>query len=138
MELGQKMPKPLQLFADDNGEPGQRLDLEEDINMGQLDSSLGKKFTIFIFNSNHNILVDISDLDTENNRTTFHGPKIILPMETVKCSWTVKAKTDAELENINPFQDDVIHDRLSGAVSYENIELVLEKGSRPWGWKKDA
>ena len=129
--------KPLQMFQNENGEPGERF-VNGSIDVGLYDISLGKEFLIFLHNPNHNIIADISDLDTENDSSTFHGPKIILPMETVKCSWKIKAVGDKELENINAFTEDITHDRIAGTVLFQKIELILENGNRPWGWKKNA
>jgi len=126
--------KALQVFKDQDGEPGERI-LNSTINMGGYDVSLGKEYIFYIHNPHHNILVDISDIHSENNKITFHAPTKILPMETVKCSATIRAETEEELEDISDFHEILnIDSKISGAIQYQTVEVVLEGTSRHWGW----
>ena len=141
----------LELYYNEDGDPGQRKLVGDKLEFSEYDVSLGKEFDFFIRNPNHNIICDISELHTENPNSSFHGPDKILPLETVKCKIKIKAIDSMNTDNfdlsnefeaidysraLRELQGTHTHDKLEGKIMWKNISFAFEDTTTIYGgWK---
>ncbi len=123
-------PKSLEIYLNDDGVPGEKV--TGDFSVGAYDISVGKNFTIFLHNGNHNLIADISNWGTENPYSTLVKPDTILPMETVKLTIKVPKRSEQEIES-NPQPDDFV-DSIGGNTTWERVNVTYDDKERIYGW----
>jgi len=100
---------------------GEALKPGADFDGGDFDVSLGHEMIFYLKNANLTLSCDISDFHTVNKNSSFVGPDLIKPQETVECKIIIEPNTDLP----NDFDDfdfpGEVNDKLEG-------KLVWEKG----------
>jgi len=123
--------KALQIYSNDNGEPGELLQ-GDSLDLGVYDISIGMDKMIFLHNPNHNIIADISKWGTENRNSTLIHPDTILPLETVKVHVKVAGLSEEEIDG-KEFEEDYV-DSFGGHISFDACTISYEDSQRTYGW----
>jgi len=127
--------KPLQVYYDKDGEPGELLK-DGNLNLGFYDLSIGMDKSFYIHNPNHNVVCDLSQWGTANANSTLEAPDTILPMETIKVKIKVAALTEEQLEESPPEED--ISDTFGGSIVWSACVATYDDKTRIYGWKEYA
>lgn len=88
-------PIPLILKYKEDGKP-----IESGILAGEYDIDLGMTLDFILENKNDNLQVEVK-LDTKNINSSLSGPQIIPPLESVKLTYKINARTKNDLDNFN-------------------------------------
>jgi len=94
------IPIPLQLKYKEDGKP---IESDSGILAGEYNIDLGMSFDFILENKNSNLQAEV-ELDTTNFNSSLSGSQIIPPLESVKMTYTINARTENDLDNFNKTQ----------------------------------
>ena len=91
------IPTPLLIKYKTDGKP---IESGSDILAGEFNIDQGMTFDFILENRNSNLAAEI-EIDTTNVNSSIAGPQIISPLESVKMTYTINARTENDLDNFN-------------------------------------
>jgi len=124
-------PKPLECYEGIDGEPGE-LWAKTDKTI-EYDVTLGKKFNIFIFNGNHNMICDTSKLHIADSRVIFSCPNFIHPLETVKCHIEIPPEPDGYTLKLSELPESR-NLAIEGSIVWMDLGHEFEDHEKIYGW----
>ena len=142
--------KPLEIYYDKDGEPGQKKPDDEPFDFGEYEPDLGKEIIVYYRNTNHNIIAKMNDLKTNTALISFDIPDEIFPLETVKATIKIKPVPGFMKSGKVDFADiDIVEDhlralkllereintaKLEGKIDWQEINVTMDRTSRTYGW----
>ena len=94
------IPTPLLIKYKTDAKP---IDSGTDILAGEYNIDLGMTFDFILENKNNNLQAEV-EVNTTNINSSIAGPQIIAPLESVKMTYTINARTQNDLDNFNKTQ----------------------------------
>ena len=95
--------------------------VENEINIGDLDISVGLEHTFFLENSTTDKICDISDIHTVNENSIFVSPvNEVQPLQQIKCSIKIPAVEIDEDTPINEVKLPPSQDLLKGKLKWHS------------------
>jgi len=91
------IPIPLQMKYKTDGKP---IESGSGILAGEYNIDLGMTFDFILENKNSNLAAEI-EVNTTNVNSSIAGPQIIPPLESIKMTYTINARTENDLDNFN-------------------------------------
>ena len=142
--------KPLEIFYDKDGEPGQKKPDDEPFDFGEYEPDLGKEIIVYYRNTNHNVVANVKDLKTNTELISFDMPDEIFPLETVKATIHIKplpgfmksgkvdfadiAQVEDHLRALKLLDRELNTSKIEGKIEWQEINVTMDRTSRTYGW----
>ena len=142
--------KPLEIYYDKDGEPGQKKPDDEPLDLGSYEPEFGKEIIVYYRNTNHNIIAKMNDLKTTTELISFDIPDEIFPLETVRALIHIKplpgfmksgkvdfadiAQVEDHLRALKLLDRELNTSKIEGKIEWQEINVTMDRTSRTYGW----
>ena len=142
--------KPLEIYYDKDGEPGQKKPDDEPFDFGSYEPEFGKEIIVYFYNSNHNVLANVKDLKINTELFSFDIPDEIFPLETVRATFNIKplpdfmksdkvdfgdiAQVEDHLRALKLIERELNTAKLDGRIEWQEINVTMDHTTRTYGW----